>query len=120
MTGGPTIDFVPGRKVWHIICSICQFLVFVLFNDFIFSSQDSKISPREGRLPDANQGLLTFFCLNILCIWVRAIVPFNGHFLFAPTLSLISVRCICLLICLQKKKKNIFMLIDSWRFVGAF
>ncbi|OWM80411.1 hypothetical protein CDL15_Pgr019691 [Punica granatum] len=31
VTGGPTIDFVPGRK-------------------------DSKISPKEGRLPDANQG----------------------------------------------------------------
>ncbi|KAK8673296.1 hypothetical protein V6N13_111642 [Hibiscus sabdariffa] len=31
VTGGPTIDFVPGRK-------------------------DSKVSPEEGRLPDANQG----------------------------------------------------------------
>ncbi|KAL3539083.1 hypothetical protein ACH5RR_002449 [Cinchona calisaya] len=31
VTGGPTIDFVPGRK-------------------------DSKISPKEGRLPDANKG----------------------------------------------------------------
>jgi L-ascorbate peroxidase len=31
ITGGPTIEFVPGRK-------------------------DSKISPREGRLPDATQG----------------------------------------------------------------
>lgn len=31
VTGGPTIDFVPGRK-------------------------DSKISPKEGRLPDAKQG----------------------------------------------------------------
>ncbi|XP_023529764.1 L-ascorbate peroxidase 3-like [Cucurbita pepo subsp. pepo] len=31
VTGGPTIDFVPGRK-------------------------DSKISPREGRLPDAKKG----------------------------------------------------------------
>ncbi|RDX62297.1 L-ascorbate peroxidase 3, partial [Mucuna pruriens] len=31
VTGGPTIDFVPGRR-------------------------DSKISPREGRLPDAKQG----------------------------------------------------------------
>ncbi|KAL9261245.1 L-ascorbate peroxidase 3-like protein [Drosera capensis] len=31
ITGGPTIDFVPGRK-------------------------DSKISPKEGRLPDAKQG----------------------------------------------------------------
>ncbi|KAL6517432.1 L-ascorbate peroxidase 3 [Orobanche minor] len=32
VTGGPTIDFVPGRK-------------------------DSKVSPREGRLPDAKKGL---------------------------------------------------------------
>ncbi|KAL0383942.1 UNVERIFIED_CONTAM: L-ascorbate peroxidase 3 [Sesamum radiatum] len=32
VTGGPTIDFVPGRK-------------------------DSKISPKEGRLPDANKGV---------------------------------------------------------------
>ncbi|XP_042483452.1 L-ascorbate peroxidase 3-like isoform X2 [Macadamia integrifolia] len=32
VTGGPTIDFVPGRK-------------------------DSLISPREGRLPDAKQGV---------------------------------------------------------------
>ncbi|CAN1771288.1 L-ascorbate peroxidase 3 [Linum perenne] len=32
VTGGPTIDFVPGRK-------------------------DSKISPKEGRLPDAKQGI---------------------------------------------------------------
>ncbi|XP_057966492.1 L-ascorbate peroxidase 3 [Malania oleifera] len=32
ITGGPTIDFVPGRK-------------------------DSKISPKEGRLPDAKQGV---------------------------------------------------------------
>ncbi|CAI0445297.1 unnamed protein product [Linum tenue] len=31
VTGGPTIDFVPGRK-------------------------DSKVSPKEGRLPDAKQG----------------------------------------------------------------
>ncbi|KAL9267458.1 L-ascorbate peroxidase 3-like protein [Drosera capensis] len=31
ITGGPTIDFVPGRK-------------------------DSKVSPKEGRLPDAKQG----------------------------------------------------------------
>ncbi|XP_039012352.1 L-ascorbate peroxidase 3-like [Hibiscus syriacus] len=31
VTGGPTIDFVPGRK-------------------------DSEVSPEEGRLPDANQG----------------------------------------------------------------
>ncbi|KAK3412689.1 hypothetical protein EUGRSUZ_I01408 [Eucalyptus grandis] len=31
VTGGPTIDFVPGRK-------------------------DSRVSPNEGRLPDANQG----------------------------------------------------------------
>ncbi|KAH9622517.1 hypothetical protein KSS87_008682 [Heliosperma pusillum] len=31
VTGGPTVDFVPGRK-------------------------DSKVSPREGRLPDAKQG----------------------------------------------------------------
>ncbi|GAV62898.1 peroxidase domain-containing protein [Cephalotus follicularis] len=31
VTGGPTVDFVPGRK-------------------------DSKISPKEGRLPDAKQG----------------------------------------------------------------
>ncbi|XWS33882.1 hypothetical protein CRYUN_Cryun22dG0121000 [Craigia yunnanensis] len=31
VTGGPTIDFVPGRK-------------------------DSMVSPEEGRLPDANQG----------------------------------------------------------------
>ncbi|KAH9307893.1 hypothetical protein KI387_035804, partial [Taxus chinensis] len=31
VTGGPTIDFVPGRK-------------------------DSLVSPREGRLPDANKG----------------------------------------------------------------
>ncbi|CAI0445298.1 unnamed protein product [Linum tenue] len=32
VTGGPTIDFVPGRK-------------------------DSKVSPKEGRLPDAKQGI---------------------------------------------------------------
>lgn len=32
VTGGPTIDFVPGRK-------------------------DSKVSPNEGRLPDAKQGV---------------------------------------------------------------
>ncbi|KAL6525984.1 L-ascorbate peroxidase 3 [Orobanche hederae] len=32
VTGGPTIDFVPGRK-------------------------DSKVSPREGRLPDAKKGV---------------------------------------------------------------
>ncbi|KAK4345453.1 hypothetical protein RND71_035629 [Anisodus tanguticus] len=32
VTGGPTVDFVPGRR-------------------------DSKISPREGRLPDAKQGV---------------------------------------------------------------
>ncbi|KAL0422904.1 UNVERIFIED_CONTAM: L-ascorbate peroxidase 3 [Sesamum latifolium] len=32
VTGGPTVDFVPGRK-------------------------DSKISPKEGRLPDANKGV---------------------------------------------------------------
>ncbi|CAK9139599.1 unnamed protein product [Ilex paraguariensis] len=32
VTGGPTIDFVPGRK-------------------------DSKISPKEGRLPDARKGV---------------------------------------------------------------
>ncbi|KAK9690772.1 hypothetical protein RND81_09G153200 [Saponaria officinalis] len=37
VTGGPTVDFVPGRK-------------------FRISFQDSKASPREGRLPDAKKG----------------------------------------------------------------
>nr|MCH1932902.1 hypothetical protein [Shewanella shenzhenensis] len=32
VTGGPTIDFVPGRR-------------------------DSKVSPNEGRLPDAKKGV---------------------------------------------------------------
>ncbi|XP_030474270.1 L-ascorbate peroxidase 3-like [Syzygium oleosum] len=40
VTGGPTVDFVPGSK-------------------------DSKVSPNEGRLPDANQGIL--LCQLSLC-----------------------------------------------------
>ncbi|KAK1322001.1 putative L-ascorbate peroxidase 4 [Acorus calamus] len=38
VTGGPTIDFVPGRK---IAC---------------FTIQDSSVCPKEGRLPDAKKG----------------------------------------------------------------
>ncbi|KAL5986044.1 L-ascorbate peroxidase 3 [Asimina triloba] len=47
VTGGPTIDFRPGRR------------------RLLSSGQDSLVSPKEGRLPDANQGhqhLRDIFC----------------------------------------------------------
>ncbi|KAG5530191.1 hypothetical protein RHGRI_030534 [Rhododendron griersonianum] len=58
VTGGPTIDFVPGRKVCLDFRGeglfsphICIFLYFHL--PFV---QDFMDSPEEGRLPDAKQG----------------------------------------------------------------
>ncbi|GER50254.1 ascorbate peroxidase [Striga asiatica] len=59
VTGGPTIDFVPGRKLHSVHPLACILVssteILVVATSCFF--QDSKISPKEGRLPDATKGV---------------------------------------------------------------
>lgn len=59
ITGGPTIPFVPGRKVSIYMKRLLRMFLDVLLllcKKVCWFWQDSMASPEEGRLLDANQG----------------------------------------------------------------
>lgn len=67
VTGGPTVDFVPGRKVCILELKAEPVIGWVWHAKiFITSIQDSNACPKEGRLPDAKQGLKKV--LSVVCV----------------------------------------------------